>query len=419
MQTLTESERGTMLLFTKWGCDGSKQTQMMQKFEESSHSDANIFQSSMVPLRLICETNNKVIWQNPTPSSPRYCRPIRIRYVKETSDITREEIYYVEDKIKALEPTKLPNASVKHSMMLTMVDGKVCNAVTDTKSTFKCYICGATSKQFNDLQRPTVEDESSYKFGLSILHARIRFFESLLHLSYKLPIKKWQQRLDKNEKSILENRKKKIQNEFKNKMGIIIDTPKSGYGNTNNGNISRRFFSDPELSADITGVDVNLIHRLKTILEVISSGYRIDTEKFAKFTMDTAKLYVELYPWFPMTPTLHKVLIHGPVIIEHALLPIGQLSEEAAEARNKHFREYRLSYARKFSRKACNLDIINRLLLTSDPFLSSIKAKAKKKTVSFSKEASELLLSPEIKESYDSGESHNEEYSDDEMSENV
>ena len=55
-----------------------------------------------------------------------------------------------------------------------------------------------------------------------------------------------------------------------------------------------------------------------------------------------------------MTPTLHKVLVHGPDIVENALLPIGQLSEEAAEARNKHFREYRLSYARKFSRKDCN-----------------------------------------------------------------
>lgn len=53
--------------------------------------------------------------------------------------------------------------------------------------------------------------------------------------------------------------------------------------------------------------------------------------------MDTAKLYVQLYPWYPMTPTVHKILIHGATVIENALLPIGQLSEEAAEARNKHF----------------------------------------------------------------------------------
>lgn len=45
------------------------------------------------------------------------------------------------------------------------------------------------------------------------------------------------------------------------------------------------------------------------------------------------------------------------IIIQNALLPIGQLSEEAAEARNKHFRLYRENYARKFSRKECNVDI--------------------------------------------------------------
>lgn len=113
---------------------------------------------------------------------------------------------------------------------------------------------------------------------------------------------------------------------------------------------------------------------------------------FAKYTLDTAKLYVELYPWYPMTPTLHKILIHGPTIVQYALLPIGQLSEEAAEARNKHFREYRLNYARKYSREQCNKDIINRLLLTSDPLLSSIRPKLKRSAKPFSKECVELLL---------------------------
>ena len=56
-------------------------------------------------------------------------------------------------------------------------------------------------------------------------------------------------------------------------------------------------------------------------------------EKYDKYALDTTRLYVELYPWHPMTPTMHKILLHGAVIIKHALLHIGQLSEEAAEAR--------------------------------------------------------------------------------------
>jgi hypothetical protein len=35
-----------------------------------------------------------------------------------------------------------------------------------------------------------------------------------------------------------------------------------------------------------------------------------------------------------MTPTMHKVLIYGAILIQDALLTIGQLSEEPAEARN-------------------------------------------------------------------------------------
>ncbi|GBO98756.1 hypothetical protein EVAR_245_1 [Eumeta japonica] len=130
--------------------------------------------------------------------------------------------------------------------------------------------------------------------------------------------------------------------------------PKANFGNTNDGNTSRRFFEDPKLSSDITGTDYELIYRLRVILETISSGYEINLEKYEKYAEETACLYVKLYPWHPMTPTLHKVLVHGSDIIKNALLPIGQLSEKAAEARNKHFRSYRQDYSRKFSRESCN-----------------------------------------------------------------
>lgn len=75
-------------MIVKWGCDGSQQTEFKEKFLDDTSSDANIFQSSMVPLQLICAINKKVIWKNSTPSSPRFCRPIRIRFVKETQDVT-------------------------------------------------------------------------------------------------------------------------------------------------------------------------------------------------------------------------------------------------------------------------------------------------------------------------------------------
>lgn len=98
---------------------------------------------------------------------------------------------------------------VSYVLALTMIDGKVCNAITNTSSTQRCYLCQATSKQFNDidaiLQKEVKEDH--LQFGLSTLHAWIRFFECCLHISYKLDIKKWQARTAE-EKEKTETRKK-------------------------------------------------------------------------------------------------------------------------------------------------------------------------------------------------------------------
>ena len=41
-------------------------------------------------------------------------------------------------------------------------------------------------------------------------------------------------------------------------MGLIVDQPKPGFGNTNDGNTARRFFQNAEKSAEITKIDVNL-----------------------------------------------------------------------------------------------------------------------------------------------------------------
>ena len=179
-------------------------------------------------------------------------------------------------------------------------------------------------------------------------------------------------------------------------MRLVVDVPKTSFGNSNDGNTSRRFFMDPELSSKIIGIDSGLIYRLKVILGAISSGHKFNTEKFGSFCTDITEMYVKLYSWHPMTPTLHKILLHGLIIIEKALLPIGMMSEEATEARNIHVCDYRQNYARKFSRESCNHDIINRLLLTSDLLITTMRPLPRKKTKPFLKETLKMLLIAEI-----------------------
>lgn len=235
----------------------------------------------------------------------------------------------------------------------------------------KCYLCDATSKEFNNLnailQKPVKTEFIS--FGLSVLHCWIRLFESLLHLSYKLPVQEW--RVNKENKEIVEQNKKRIQMEFKKQLYLVIDRPKPGFGNSNDGNTARTFFQNFEKSAEITQIDVQLIKRFYLILQTISSGFKINDNKFQLFCRDTASLYVNIYPWMPMTPTVHKVLIHGPEIINQAILPIGQLSEEAQESRNKDFKCYRERFSRKTSRTENLMDIMNRLFISSDPIIDA------------------------------------------------
>ena len=47
---------------------------------------------------------------------------------------------------------------------------------------------------------------------------------------------------------------------------------------------------------------------------------------------------LDLYPWYPMTQALHKILIHDYAVIELFILPLGMFSEEAQEATNKVFK---------------------------------------------------------------------------------
>ena len=127
------------------------------------------------------------------------------------------------------------------------------------------------------------------------------------------------------------------------------------------------------------GLDVDFLKHLKVILVTLASGCPINIDKFRIYTEETAELYVRIYPWYPMSPTLHKVLIHGSEIAKTADIPLGQLSEEAQESRNKDYKKIRGELSRKCSRIATNQDVLHRLLFTSDPFIAKFREIPKKK----------------------------------------
>lgn len=397
VQTVTEDSTKNLLLIGKWGFDGSTgHSEYKQKFSNADLDDRSLFVTSYVPLQLVAQIDGQIIWKNPRPSSTRYCRPIRFQFKKETTELSIKEEQYFKEKISQLRPTEISifnrKILITHSLHLTMVDGKVCNALSESSST-KCYICGAKPKEMNDVGKCLSKevDKKFYEFGLSPLHSYIRFFEYFLHISYKLEAKMWQVRDAEMKISVLA-RKTKIQKEFREKMGIIVDKPRDGgRGSSNDGNIARKFFGNTALSSEITGIDERLIHKCATILQAIGSGYNINAEKFNNYALDTANDLITAYPWYYLPATVHKVLIHGSAVIQYALLSIGELSEEAAESNNKEIKKCRLQHSRKISRTLSNTDVINNLILRSDPFITGQRQLPKKPKSTILKSVFDLL----------------------------
>jgi hypothetical protein len=120
----------------------------------------------------------------------------------------------------------------------------------------------------------------------------------------------------------------------------------------------------------------------------------VNATAFDNYAKETEKLYVSLYAWYYMLASVDKVLTHGSAIVSAALLPIGQLSEEAQEARNKYIKKFREHYTRKLSRESINLDLMRRLMLTSDPVISSIRELPKKSRGSLPSAVLALLDAP-------------------------
>lgn len=136
-------------------------------------------------------------------------------------------------------------------------------------------------------------------------------------------------------KDVLDDRKKYIQREIHKHFGLIVDTPKQGASSSNNGNTARRFFEHYERISEITSFNQELLKNLYVILQTMACGKAIHVERFRLFARATAELFIKNYSWFNMPASVHKVLIHGANIINSFVIPIGQLSEEAQEARNK------------------------------------------------------------------------------------
>ena len=366
------STPATLTLFLKWGVDGSS-GHSMYKQADLQGSDDQLLLTSVVPLRLTA-MDGSLVWNNSTPSSPRFCRPISLEFCKETKSKLKDVEQRVGCQVASLQPLQDPAATVHYHLTMTMVDTKVVNALTDTSSQ-SCSMCGARPSMFNDLEAVSARPVSNTSYGLSILHTWIRVFEAVLHIAYRLCLQQPTHQVRKpDDKQTVQITKADVQRRLQAALGLRVDEPRSGgSGNSNDGNTARRAFKSPKDFAACTGVSEDLVRRLLIILEAVSCVEPLSAPALEAFCMETARLYVSLYPWYPMPPTLHRLLLHSAVVVEETILPIGVMSEEAAEALHKVARRFRQHHTRKDSRLHTMTDLFRRLLVMSDPVISSLR----------------------------------------------
>lgn len=115
----------------------------------------------------------------------------------------------------------------------------------------------------------------------------------------------------------LRERRIKIQTWFRETYGLRVDFPNSGgSGTTNVGNLARWIFRNYVISASVLGLDEALLLNFRTILIALNCHQPLNLAAFQKLCTETLELYTAKYSWFRMTPTVHKILVHSPEIIE-------------------------------------------------------------------------------------------------------
>lgn len=85
-----------------------------------------------------------ILWENIRTSSTRFSRPIQFEYKRETAQIIRDEVNIIDEEIKHLNVTMIIQKNidirVKHTLLFTMVDGKVSTYITNKTFLIKCII---------------------------------------------------------------------------------------------------------------------------------------------------------------------------------------------------------------------------------------------------------------------------------------
>ena len=335
----------------KYGVDGAQsRSNLTHHFQVEGRSDSNLVLVAMVPLSLSFQDKN--IWFNKKPNSINFTRPVFFIYEKESSKLIKNIIESINNSLLRSDifEINLDNTFFKFKLNIkfkwTMTDGKVVNYATDNTATLRCNICKKTFRDFKD-DLPTFDPISDKiaDFGIAPLHSKLKIFDYLLNLSRKNNIKIF---MNESNIELSPKKVKEIETKFKNsyienfwEKGAIVDRVKVGYGTSNTGPMVDKLFKDPNFISATLNIDLGLVEDFIKISELLNSKDKIDLTVYMELANNCIKILRSKYSFISIYPHIHKILVHGPSIIQ--ILQAwdfrpGVFPEQSQEGLNKQIR---------------------------------------------------------------------------------
>ena len=372
------------------------------------------------------------IWKSSCANCSSGCRPLRICFQSENRQTVCCEYKRVKSQIEEMEVYKpeveetegieneVQNISFEYKGLPTMFDqSAVANIVGVADSS--CPICGKTANALcvRNGHFPLLQNHpDNGKHGFQNLHFGPRSMELCLNIAEKNDFKRFFARTQR-QKALRKRRHNYIMRRIHTKLGFWVNKPLPGShgGSSNTGNAARRTYKNARSIAEILKIPYDFIKALGVIWEIIRCPFAVDSTKaqakadevldmyFRYFKTTEAekrerrskKLSKPLEIWYKISSSVHKILEHMKLLLDNCPVPPGMVSEEGPECNNGRLRSILDKLTRKMTRLKMLTDLVNRLLLISDPLmLEFVKEKAleKRKKRTVSPEVRELLLNP-------------------------
>ena len=329
---------------------------------------------------LAVSQNNIFLYSNPSPNSPFFCRPIEFHFRKESLDFIKSVFTPIFDQINSLKTFSLKINDIEYSFVSnfypSMVDGKCINALENITWTKRCYLCEKGCPELNKISpsQASVKSPHVFKYGCQPLHIVIRATEWVLKIAYY----KSTSHLSKVEREkVASSRKQTIFEKIKNDLGFRIDMPSIRNGRTTDGNMARILFSKTDYFSSVLDLDSTFIKKLSILLACVSSSRRIMPDKYKSLASEVFDFYSQNYITAQnISPTIHRLLVHGAQYFENLPLPTGVLSEQSVELGHKFTKKFK-KLAYMASRQMVLRDVYNRFNVLSHPKIARIMTETK------------------------------------------